>query len=129
LFPRNPFPDPGEWEELPLNNAALRAAAPLVLALTTATPSRAVLTIDLPNACADRNALQNTAVDAQLNAVRLYYRGLIQNTGEKNRQACLEARVLFDDKFAVINNTRELVVSKCLPVDVAAQMALKDVCP
>ena len=115
-----------------MNSVILRAAAPLILAigaLSTATPSPAVVRVPLPNSCADKNALQNIAIDAQLNAVKLYYEGLIQNVGDRNRQACLEAHVLFDDEFAVINKTRDLVVSRCLPINVAAQMAVKDVCP
>jgi hypothetical protein len=43
--------------------------------IAAATPSRAVVTISPPNACADENASQNIATDAQLNAVKLYYRG------------------------------------------------------
>jgi hypothetical protein len=37
--------------------------------------------------------------------------------------------VLFDDKFAVINRTLEIVETKCLPIDVAASMATKGICP
>ena len=101
-----------------------------IAALTVAaSPSSAVVTISPPNACADKNALQNIAIDAQLNAVKLYYKGLIQNTADRRKQVCLEAHVLFDDQFTVISKTRDLVVSQCLPIDVAAEMALKGVCP
>ena len=112
-------------------SATSRAArlALMIAALAAATPSRAVVTIDLPNACNDRNSLRDIAIDAQLNAVKLYYKGLIQGAGDKNKQACLETHVLLDGEFAVINKTRDLVVSKCLAIDVAARMALQDICP
>ena len=112
-------------------SATLRAAglALVIAALAAATPSVAVLTLDLPNTCADKNALQNTAVDAQLNAVKMYYKGLIRGASDRNRQVCLEAHVLLDDKFTVINKTRELIETKCLPIDVAASMATKGLCP
>ena len=112
-------------------SATLSAAgfAAAIVALAAATPSRAVLMLDLSNTCADKNALQNTALDAQLNAVKLYYKGLAQGAGDKSKQACLETHVLLDGEFAVINRTRDLVVSQCLPIEAAARLALQDICP
>ena len=34
-----------------------------------------------------------------------------------------------DDRFAVINKTREIVETQCLPIDIAANMATEDLCP
>ncbi len=72
--------------------------------------------------------MQGMAYDARLTAIKLYYRGLINQMDDKTLQACLEAHVLLDDRFLVINRTREIVESKCLPIDVAANMATKDLC-
>jgi hypothetical protein len=55
-------------------------------------------------------------------------RGYIQNLTDKKQRVCYEARVLMDDGFAVINQTRMLVEANCLPIDVAAQVALKGLC-
>jgi hypothetical protein len=59
----------------------------------------------------------------------LYYKGVIHELSDKQKQACLEARVLMDDRFAVINKTREIIETKCLPIDIAASMATQDLCP
>jgi hypothetical protein len=107
-------------EALALATAILAAAA---------TPSQAVLSLDLPNTCADRNALQNMALDGRLTAIKLYYKGFIQNIGDRDKQICLEAHVLLDGRFAVISETRDLIETKCLPIDVAARMAMKGLCP
>jgi len=116
-----------------VNRVSFRTASAPALVIATlaaaATPSGAVVTVDLPNPCSDRNTLQAIAPDAQLNAIKLYYKGFIRSSGNADRQACLEAHVLMDDQFAVINTTRDLVVSKCLAIDVAAQMATEGVCP
>ena len=58
-----------------------------------------------------------------------YYKGLIAALADKKRQTCLEAHVLLDDRFAVINRTREIIETKCLPVDIAASIPTKDLCP
>ncbi len=92
-------------------------------------PALAVISVDLPNECSDRNDLQSIAYDARLIAIKLYYKGLINRLADKKTQTCLEAHVLMDDRFAVINRTREIVESKCLPIDIAASMATKDLCP
>lgn len=99
-----------------------------LIALWPAESALAVISIDLPNECNDRNALQSIAYDARLIAIKLYYKGLIAGMADKKKQACLEAHVLMDDRFAVINSTREIVETKCLPIDIAASMATKDLC-
>jgi hypothetical protein len=100
-----------------------------LITFCTGSPALAVISVDLPNECADRNALQSIAYDARLIAIKLYYKGLINSLSDKKRQTCLEAHVLFDDRFAVINKTREIVETKCLPIDIAANLATKDLCP
>lgn len=100
-----------------------------LIALWPANPALAVISVDLPNECNDRNALQGVAFDARLIAVKLYYKGLIDNMADKKKATCLEAHVLMDDKFAVINRTNEIVIAKCLPIDVAATMATEGLCP
>jgi hypothetical protein len=92
-------------------------------------PALAVISVDLPTECSDRNALQSIAYDARLIAIKFYYKGLIAGLADKNRQTCLEAHVLLDDRFAVINRTREIVETQCLPIDIAASMATNGLCP
>ena len=103
----------------------------LAIAMLTAasSPSGAVVSVDLPNTCADKNALQNIAFDARLEAVKMYYKGYIQNLRDRARQVCLEAHVLLDDHFAVINKTRDLIESECLAIDIAAMRATQGLCP
>jgi len=81
------------------------------------------------NECADRNALENIAYDARLTAIQFYYHGLIQNLADKSRRICYEAHVLMDDRFVVLNDTRALVEKNCLPIDVAARIAVQGLCP
>ncbi len=100
-----------------------------LIAFWPASPAHAVISVDLPNECSDRNALQSIAYDARLIAIKLYYKGLINKLADKKMQTCLEAHVLLDDRFVVINRTREIVETKCLPIDVAASMATHDLCP
>ena len=69
------------------------------------------------------------AYDARLIAIKLYYKGFIHDLTDKQEQACLEAHVLMDDRFAVINKTRPIIETKCLPIDVAASMATQGLCP
>lgn len=53
---------------------AVKAIATAIAMLAAASPpSLAVVSVDLPNACSDRNALQNIAIDARLNAIKFYY--------------------------------------------------------
>jgi hypothetical protein len=87
--------------------------------------SLAVVRVGVPNECSDRNA----AIDARLTAIQFYYKGLIQNIADKNRQICYEAHVLMDDSFAVLNKTRALIETNCLPIDVAARIATEGLCP
>jgi hypothetical protein len=100
-----------------------------LIAFWSTNPAFAVISVDLPNECSDRNALQGIAYDARLTAIKFYYKGLINRMPDKSRQTCLEAHVLLDDRFAVINKTREIVEAQCLPIDVAASLATKDLCP
>lgn len=107
---------------------ALALALPIGMLVAASPPSGAVVSVDFPGACSDRNALRDIAVDARLNAIKFYYKGFIQNVGDRDKQKCLAARVLQDDRFAVINTTLDLIDSQCLPVEVAAQMATEGLC-
>ena len=100
-----------------------------MIALVSSSPALAVVTISEPNQCNDRNALQGVAYDARLIAIKMYYEGFLQNMTDRSRQVCYEAHVLLDDSFAVINKTRTLVETNCLPIDVAARMATEGLCP
>ena len=100
-----------------------------LIALWPGSPALAVISVDLPNECSDRNALQSIAYGARLIAIKLYYKGLIDRLADKKRQTCLEAHVLLDDRFVVINRTREIVETRCVPLDIAAGMATQDLCP
>lgn len=101
----------------------------VLIAVCTNNPALAVISVDVPYECADRNALQGVAYDARLIAIKLYYKGLINRASDRNEQTCLEAHVLLDDRFAVINKTRELIETKCMPIDVAARLATQGLCP
>ncbi len=101
----------------------------VLIAFCSENPALAVIDVDLPNECSSRNALQGIAYDARLIAIKFYYKGLISSLSDRKRQTCLEARVLLDDRFVVINKTREIVETKCLPIDIAADFATKDLCP
>jgi hypothetical protein len=106
---------------------------PFVIAVTmlavSSSSSLAVVRVGVPNECSDRNALQDIAIDARLTAIQFYYKGLIQNIADKNRQIRYEAHVLMDDSFAVLNKTRALIETNCLPIDVAARIATEGLCP
>src|SRR5271165_522173 len=101
----------------------------LIILAGLSSSSLAVVHVGAPNECSDRNALQNIAADARLTAIQFYYKGLIQNLADKNRQICYGAQVLMDDSFAVLNKTRTLIETNCLPVDVAARIAVEGLCP
>ncbi|HZZ61233.1 MAG TPA: hypothetical protein VFE63_08675 [Roseiarcus sp.] len=101
----------------------------VLIACWLANPALAVISVDLPNECSDRNSLQGMAYDARLIAIKLYYKGFIDGLADKKTKTCLEAHVLLDDRFAVVNRTREIIEEKCLPIDVAASMATKGLCP
>jgi hypothetical protein len=100
----------------------------LVILVGSSLAAQAVVHIGLPNDCSDRNALQNMAIDARLTAIQLYFKGLVQNVTDRTRRTCLEAHVLMDDRFAVLNKTLALILSDCLSIDVAADIAVKDLC-
>ena len=89
----------------------------------------AVVRVPLPGECSDRNALLDVAFDARLTAIQFYYKGFIQSLTDKDKRACLEAHVLMDDRFAVINKAYALMAKDCLPIDVAARLAAQGVCP
>lgn len=101
----------------------------VIMLAGSSSSSLAVVRVGAPNECSDRNALQDIAVDARLTAIQFYYKGLIQNIADKNRQICYEAHVLMDDSFAVLNRTRALIETNCLPVDIAARIAVEGLCP
>ena len=103
-------------------------AAIIILAISCFS-SLAVVRVPLPNECSDRNALQNIAYDGRLTAVQFYYKGLIQNLTDKKQQVCYEAHILMDDRFVVLNKTRVLIETNCLPIDVAARVAVQGLCP
>jgi hypothetical protein len=108
----------------------MRALAIAVIMLAeSSSSSLAVVRVGAPNECSDRNALQDIAVDARLTAIQFYYKGLIQNLADKNKQICYEAHILMDESFAVLNRTRALIETNCLPVDVAARLAVEGLCP
>jgi len=106
--------------------AAILAA---VLVFTYPGVAPAVVRVPLPNECSDRNALLDMAFDARLAAIEFYYKGLIQGLADKNKKVCLEAHVVMDDRFAVINKAYALMAKDCLPIDVAARLAAQEVCP
>jgi hypothetical protein len=116
-----------------VNRAIFRQVKELALAIAMVAaappPSGAAVVVSLPNACSDRNALRDIAIDARLTAIQFYYKAFVQSVGDRNKQRCLEAHVLLDDRFVVINKTRALIESKCLPIDVAARMATEGLCP
>ena len=107
----------------------MRAVIAVAIALASSSPAFAVVTISEPGQCNDRNALQSIADDARPIAIKMYYEGFLQNMTDKNRQVCYEAHVLLDESFAVINKTRTLIESNCLPIDVAARLATQGLCP
>jgi hypothetical protein len=79
-----------------------------ILLATTASSQAAVRTPEM-NACNDRNALDNVAIDARATVIQYYYRGYVQNLPDKEKQACFEGHVLMDDHFAVINKALMLM--------------------
>jgi len=106
--------------------AFVLAAIALVSCLGAAS---AVVRVPLPNECSDRNALLDVAFDSRLTAIQFYYKGYIQSLTDKDKKTCLEAHVIMDDQFAVINKAYALMAKDCLPIDVAARLAAQGVCP
>jgi hypothetical protein len=108
----------------------MRGLIPLtMIALVSSSPALAVISVNEPGQCNDRNGLQAITYDARLIAIKMYYEGVLQSMADKSRQTCYEAHVLLDDSFAVINKTRTLIETNCLPIDVAARMATEGLCP
>lgn len=106
-----------------------RAALAALLIAATPPSSMAVVTTSGYFECSDRNALQGIAIDARLVAIKLYFQGLIQGVTDKQRKACYASKVLADDKFLVINKTRELIESQCISIDAAVGAVARDLCP
>ena len=48
---------------------------------------------------------------------------------DRNRQTCFEARVLNDNRLAIVNKTLDLIERDCLPIETAARIALEGACP
>jgi hypothetical protein len=79
--------------------------------------------------CSDRNALNGVSVDARLVAIKYYYEGLTRGLTDRTRQACYEARILNDDRLAIVNKTLDLIERDCVPIDAAARTAAEGACP
>ena len=101
----------------------------MIILVASSSASRAVVRVPEINSCNDRNALQNVAYDARATLIQFYYKGYIQNLADKDKQSCLEGRVLMDDHFAVINKALGLIEKDCMAIDVAARLAAQDDCP
>src|SRR5580658_2921363 len=85
----------------------MMATAAIVAALGS--PAKAAADVNPVNDCSDRNALNDIAVDARLVAIKFYYAGFIRGMTDRNRETCYEARVLNDDRLAIVNKTLELI--------------------
>ena len=119
-----------EWLHAVASRAeVMRTLLAGLLLLVALPPAHAVVRLDEPNACSDRNELQNVAYDARPTVIQFYFKGFVQAIQDKDKQACLEEKVLADEAFAVINKARLLIEKNCMSVDAAAQTAAKEVCP
>ena len=103
------------------------ATAAIVVALSSS--ERAAPDANPLSDCSDRNALNSIAVDARLVAIKFYYDGFFHGMTDRNRQTCFEARVLNDDRLAIVNKTLEVIERDCLPIETAARIALVGACP
>jgi hypothetical protein len=103
------------------------ATAAIVAALSSS--AKAAADANQLKDCSDRNALNDIAVDARLVAIKFYYDGFIHGMTDRNRQTCYQARVLNDDRLAIVNKTLDLIERDCLPIETAARMALEGACP
>jgi hypothetical protein len=79
--------------------------------------------------CADRNALNDISVDARLVAIKYYFVGLIQDSTDRNRQACYEAHALDDPAREVLNKALQLIERDCSTMEAAARAAIEPACP
>ncbi len=79
--------------------------------------------------CADRDALSDISVDAQLVAIKYYFVGLVHASTDPNRQACYEAHALNDDNREVLNKTLQLIERDCSTMEAAARTAIEAACP
>jgi hypothetical protein len=103
------------------------ATAAIVAALSSS--AKAAADANELKDCSDRNALNSTAVDARLVAIKFYYNGFIHGMIDRNRQTRFEARVLNDNRLAIVNKTLDLIERDCLPIETAARIALEGACP
>ena len=103
------------------------ATAAIVAALSSS--AKAAADANQLKDCSDRNALNSIAVDARLVAIKFYYDGFIHGITDRNRQTCYEARVLNDERLAIVNKTLDLIERDCLPIETAARLALEGACP
>ena len=79
--------------------------------------------------CADKNALNDISVDAQLVAIKYYFVGLIRGASDPNRQACYTAHALNDPARDVLNKTLQLIERDCATMEAAARTAIEPACP
>lgn len=79
--------------------------------------------------CADRNALNDTSVDAQLVAIKYYFVGLARASTDRSRQACYEAHAINDPSREVLNKTLQLIERDCSTIEAAARAAIEPACP
>jgi hypothetical protein len=79
--------------------------------------------------CADKNALSDISVGAQLVAIKYYFVGLVRASTDPNRQACYTAHALNDDDREVLNKTRQLIERDCSTIEAAARAAIEVACP
>ena len=105
------------------------AAAAGVTAIILFSSTPLALSANELSQCSDRNKLNSIAVDARLAAVEFYYQGFIDGLPAGDRKSCYQARVVNDDKFAIVNKTLELIERDCLPVAQAARIAAEGACP
>jgi hypothetical protein len=103
------------------------ATAAIVAALNSS--AKAAADANQVKDCSDRNALNSIAVDARLVAIKFFYNGFIHGMTDRHRQTCFEARVLNDDRLAIVNKTLDLIERDCLPIETAARIALEGACP
>jgi len=106
----------------------MRMMAAAMIALAVCCSATAADAADATK-CADRNALSDISVDAQLVAIKYYFVGLVHASTDHNRQACYEAHALNDDNREVLNKTLQLIERDCSTIEAAARAAIETACP
>jgi hypothetical protein len=106
---------------------SIAAAAVMVIAMFCS--ARAETDANDLTRCSDRNALNGVSVDARLVVIKYYYDGFIHGLSDRNRQACYDARILNDDRQAIVNKTLDLIERDCLPIETAARAVAEAACP